>query len=181
MKKLVMATVTAVAMVAIASTGIKAAEPGKTVKVKGLESLEPNAIFLSNLKFAPGAIKVRTGDTVTWVDDARTAVPHTITIVNEAELPVDFAAAYTCLWDDVIPGVTGFCLQFLDAHGGPGGSTPVVDVGGPGLDTRADSLFLPPNGSVSAPVTAASGVLHYMCVIHPWMQGSIAIEEKGRK
>jgi plastocyanin len=180
MKKLVMITVTAVAMVAIVSVSIRAAEPRKTVKVKGLESLEPNAIFLSNLKFAPGAIKVRTGDTVTWVDDARTAVPHTITVVDEAELPDDFAAVYTCLWDDVIPGVTGFCLQFLDAHGGLTFPTPIVDVGSPGLDTRGDSLFLPPNGSVSGQVTAAAGVLHYMCVIHPWMQGSITIE-KGRK
>jgi plastocyanin len=181
MKKFVMITVTAIALFALVSAGTQAAEPGKTVKVKGLESLEPNAIFFSNLKFAPGDIKVRPGDTVTWVDEAQTASPHTITIVDEAGLPVDFAGVYTCLWDDVIPGVTGFCLQFLDAHGGLTFPMPIVDVGSPGLDTRGDSLFLPPNGFVSGQVTAASGVLHYMCVIHPWMQGSITIEQKGSK
>lgn len=180
MKKLGMITVTAIIMVAIVSASINAAEPGKTVNVEGLETFEANSLFLSNLRFAPGDIKVNKGETLTWVDDALTHVPHTITIVDPEILPVDFATAYICLWDERILGADGPCLQFMDAHGGIPPTTPVLDVGEKGLDAAGDSIFLPPNGSVSAQVTAGSGVLHYLCIIHPWMQGSITIEENGR-
>jgi hypothetical protein len=117
---------------------------------------------------------------LTWVDDALTAVPHTI-IVDREVLPVDFATAYICLWDKRILGIDGPCLQFMDAHGGIPPTTPVVNAGRNGLGAPGDSIFLPPNGSVSAQVTGGAGVLHYMCIIHPWMQGSITIEDKRRK
>jgi plastocyanin len=183
MKKLVMITVMAIAMVATVSIGIVSADGGKKVDIKGLENFESNALFLSNLRFAPENIKVERGDTLTWVDNALTTVPHTITIVDPKILPVDFATAYICLWDKRILGADGPCLQFMDAHGGVPPTTPVVEVGGNGLDASGDSIFLlPPNGSVSAQVTAAPGsVLHYICIIHPWMQGSITVEEKRKK
>jgi plastocyanin len=69
----------------------------------------------------------------------------------------------------------------MDAHGGVPPTTPVVNVGRPGLDASGDSIFLPPNSSVSAQVTANAGVLHYICIIHPWMQGKITVEDKGRR
>jgi len=183
MRKLVMITVMAIAMVATLSIGMVSADGGKKVEVKGLESFEANSLFLSNLRFTPQDIRIERGDTVTWEDKAQTTVPHTITIVEREDLPVDFASAYTCFWDDLIPGVTfdGFCLQFLRAHGGLANPTPVVNVGRPGLDIPGDSLFLTGGGSISAQVTAAPGVLHYMCIIHPWMQGKITVEEKRRK
>lgn len=182
MQKLVMITVMAIAMVATVSAGTVSANGEKKVDIRGLENFEANSLFLSNLRFAPENISVDKGETVTWADDALTAVPHTITIVDREILPVDFATAYICLWDQRILGVDGPCLQFMDAHGGVPPTTPVVDVGGKGLDVAGDSIFLPPNGSVSARVTAASGsVLHYMCIIHPWMQGSITVEEKRKK
>lgn len=182
MQKLVMITVMAIAIVATVSIGIVSADGAKKVNIKGLESFEANALFLSNLRFAPENINVEKGDTLTWVDDALTAVPHTITIVDREVLPVDFATAYICLWDKRILGVDGPCLQFMDAHGGVPPITPVVNVGPNGLDAPGDSIFLPPNSSVSAQVTAGPGsVLHYMCIIHPWMQGKITIEDKKRK
>jgi plastocyanin len=182
MKKLVMITVMAIAMVATVSIGIVSADGGKKVDIKGLETFEANALFLSNLRFAPEDIKVEKGDKVTWKDDALTSVPHTITIVDPADLPANFAEAYICNWDKRILGVDGPCLQFIDAHGGIPPTTPVVNVGRPGLDASGDSIFLPPNSSVSAQITAAPGsVLHYICIIHPWMQGSITVEEAGRR
>jgi plastocyanin len=181
-KKLVMITVMAIAMVATVSIGIVSADGGKKVNVKGLETFEANSLFLSNLRFAPENIKVDKGDTVTWADIALTTSPHTITIVEHADVPVNFAEAYICLWDKRILGVDGPCLQFMDAHGGLPPTTPVVDVGRKGLDAPGDSVFLPPNGSVSAQITAAPGsVLHYICIIHPWMQGSITVEEDRRR
>jgi plastocyanin len=184
MQKLVMMMAMAIAMVATVSIGMVSADVGKKVDVKGLETFEANSLFLSNLRFAPEKINVEKGGKVTWEDKAQTTVPHTITIVEAADLPVDFAEAYTCLWDDLIPGATfdGFCLQFLRAHGGLTFPTPVVNVGRNGLDVPGDSLFLAGGGSVSAQVTAAPGsVLNYMCIIHPWMQGSITVEDGRRK
>jgi plastocyanin len=182
MKKLVMITVMALAMVATVSIDIVSADGGIKVDVKGLETFEANSLFLSNLRFAPENIKVDKGDTVTWADIALTTSPHTITIVEHADVPVNFAEAYICLWDKRILGVDGPCLQFMDAHGGLPPTTPVVDVGRKGLDAPGDSVFLPPNGSVSAQITAAPGsVLHYICIIHPWMQGSITVEEDRRR
>ena len=182
MQKLIIMTVMAVAMVASASRGMVSADDEKKVDIKGLETFETNALFLSNLRFAPENIKVEKGDTLTWKDDALTSVPHTITIFDPTVLPVDFATAYICNWDKRILGVDGPCLQFMDAHGGIPPSTPVVNAGRNGLDAPGDSIFLPPNGSVSAQVTAGPGTtLHYICIIHPWMQGSITIEEDRRR
>jgi plastocyanin len=182
MKKLVMITVMAITMVATVSRGMVSADDGKKVDIKGLESFETNSLFLSNLRFAPENIKVEKGDTVTWKDDALTSVPHTITIFDPTVLPVDFATAYICNWDKRILGVDGPCLQFMDAHGGIPPTTPVVNAGRNGLDVAGDSIFLPPNGSVSAQVTAGPGTtLHYICIIHPWMQGSITVEEDRRR
>jgi plastocyanin len=181
MKNLVMITVMALAMVATVSIGMVSADGGKKVDIKGLETFEGNAVFLSNLRFAPENIKVARGDTVTWADNALTTSPHTITIVDPEVVPVNFAEAYICLWDKRILGVDGPCLEFMDAHGGVPPTTPVVNVGRPGLDASGDSIFLPPNSSVSAQVTANAGVLHYICIIHPWMQGKITVEDKGRR
>ena len=182
MKKLVMIIVMIIAMIATVSIGIVSADGGKKVDIKGLETFEANSLFLSNLRFAPENIKVDKGEKVTWKDDALTSVPHTITIVDPADLPANFAEAYICLWDKRILGVDGPCLQFMDAHGGIPPTTPVVNVGRPGLDASGDSIFLPPNSSVSAQITAAPGsVLHYICIIHPWMQGSITVEEDRRR
>jgi len=55
---------------------------------------------------------------VTWADNALTTSPHTITMVDAADLPVNFAEAYICNWNKRILGVDGPCLRFMDAHGG---------------------------------------------------------------
>ena len=182
MRKLVMITVMAIAMVATVSIGMLSADGGKKVDIKGLETFESNSLFLSNLRFSPENIRVDSGDTVTWADNALTTSPHTITIVEFEDVPVNFAQAYICNWDKRILGVDGPCLQFMDAHGGIPPTTPVVDVGRTGLDAAGDSIFLPPNSSVSAEVTARPGTtLHYICIIHPWMQGTIKVEDRRRK
>src|SRR5262245_833212 len=182
MRKLVMITVMAIAMVATLSIGTVSADGGTKVDVKGLETFEGNALFLSNLRFAPENIKVEKGDTVTWADKALTTSPHTITIVERDDVPVNFAEAYICLWDKRILGADGPCLKFMDAHGEIPPTTPVVECGCKGLDAAGDSLFLPPNSFVNAEVTARPGTtLHYICIIHPWMQGTITVEDRKRK
>ena len=180
MKKSMTLTIAGVALATVVGAGAASAHSAKTVKTQGVEKMDPNAKFLSTFRFGPGDIEVRQGETVTWIDHDPPPVPHTITIVKPEDLSVDFVEAYTCLMDpDLLPGVSfdGLCLPFLAAHGGLAFTTPIVNVGGPGLDTPGDSLFLPPDSSVSAQVTAPPGTtLHYMCILHPWMQGTITVK-----
>jgi plastocyanin len=179
MRKPRLIAIAAVAMAALMNAGVIDASSETEVEAKGTEDFQPNALFKSTFQFAPGDITVNSGDTVTWIDNDKLNLPHTITIVDAEDLPVEFGTAYVCLGADIIPDVDfdGLCLPFLAAHGGVAFSMPVVNVGGTGLDARGDSLFLPPDGSVSAQVTAAPGAtLHYMCILHPWMQGTITVE-----
>jgi len=48
-----------IVMIAIASEGIVSADSGKKVDVKGVETFEFNALFLSNLRSIPENIKVQ--------------------------------------------------------------------------------------------------------------------------
>jgi hypothetical protein len=60
---------------------------------------------------------------------------------------------------------------------------PVANNGAfPGLDTAftltkgGDSIILLPNQSFTVQITAKAGtVLHFMCAIHPWMQGELIV------
>ena len=155
MQKLIIMTVMAVAMVASVSRGMVSADDEKKVDIKGLETFETNALFLSNLRLAPENIKVEKGDTVTWKDDALTSVPHTITIFDPKVLPVDFATAYICNWDKRILGVDGPCLQFIDAHAGIPPTTPVVNAGRSGLDVAGESMSAAAVTSCDAPLRTA--------------------------
>jgi plastocyanin len=131
----------------------------RTVRTRGDNHLVPNALIQSTLKFAPGNTVARTGDTVTWVHADKTTEPHTITIVNEEELPQTIEEVFEpdCPSCDV--AAQGHFVQGLA----------FVDVDGDGgLNTPGDSLFLPPGGQVSAEITAEGGdSLSYLCIIHP--------------
>ena len=72
---------------------------------------------------------------MTWADNALTTSPHTITMVDAADLPVNFAEAYICNWNKRILGVDGPCLRFMDAHGGVPPIRQMVEVGREGDST----------------------------------------------
>jgi plastocyanin len=120
MRKPMLIAIAAVAMAALMSAGVIDASSETDVEVRGTEDFQPNALFKSTFRFAPGDITVDSGDTVIWIDNDKLNVPHTITIVDAEELPVDFGTAYLCPAADVIPGADfdGLCLPFLAAHGG---------------------------------------------------------------
>ena len=124
-----------IVMIAIASEGIVSADSGKKVDVKGVETFEFNALFLSQPPIYPREHYGTEGDTVTWADNALTTSPHTITMVGAADLPVNFAEAYICNWNKRILGVDGPCLRFMDAHGGVPPIRQVVEVGREGDST----------------------------------------------
>jgi plastocyanin len=163
MRKLV--SIVAVSALVVWLGSMASAAPG-LIKTGGGERFVANALIQSTLKFVPGPTRAESGATLTWVHADMTQEPHTISIVNQSELPTSIEEVFEC----------AVCGEIFEGHFAGGGFNPVVDVGDPGLDTRLDSLFLPPGGQVSAEVSAPPGsTLYYLCAIHPWMQGSIRV------
>lgn len=142
-----------------------------TVAVRGGEQFVPNALIQSTFRFSPGSINASQGQILTWVDEDQVAeAPHTVTVVNETDLPSDIEEVFECQ----APGEP--CGNALAAHFGGGPPVAVVNVGTPGLDVPGDSLLLFPDGSISETLSAPAGTkLFYLCAIHPWMQGSITV------
>jgi plastocyanin len=131
---------------------------------------------MATLKFSPGHIVVTSGETLTFQHDDATQDPHTLSIVNAADVPATIDDVFSCgepgtVCDDVFQAV-GQALG-----GEPTGSQFVNISGGSGLDGRLDTIFLLPGDSVSATVTAPSGsTLYFICAIHAWMQGTITVK-----
>jgi plastocyanin len=159
----------AVVSALVLATSVVFATAGNNVRTLGDEKVVPNAMVQSTLRFTPGMIKVASGESITWTHDDATTAPHTVTIVEEfPETTLD--AIFGC----GNPGEP--CAVALAAHFGSG-FTPVVEVGGAGLDSAGDSLFFFDGESITATVSAPSGTtLKYLCAIHPWMQGEIVVK-----
>jgi plastocyanin len=152
-------------LLGIASVGIAQATPDRTVRATGDEQFVPNVKIMATLRWAPGPLTVKSGATVNWVSDTPD-VPHTISIVAEADVPDGIEDLFDC----------PVCNAILAAHFPAGPPVPVVDVGAAGLDTVGDSLLLPPGGEVSTVISAPAGSrLNYICAIHPWMIGAITV------
>jgi plastocyanin len=149
-------------------TSVGAAASQGIIAARGGESFVPNALIQSTFRFSPGQVDADSGQILTWVDEDRSAEePHTVTLVDEADLPTDVEEVFGCQ----APGEP--CGDALAAHVGGG---PVIDVGSPGLDAPGDSLLFFAGESVSATISAPAGsTLYYLCAIHPWMQGSIIV------
>jgi plastocyanin len=155
-----------VLLVALAATiALTASASPGTVFTRGDERFVPNALIQSTLRFSPGKVNASTGQTLTWTHADQTEAPHTVTVVDQADLPASIEEVFEC----------PVCFSALDAHFA-GGLNPVVNVGGPGLDQPGDSLLFFAGESISAEISAAAGTtLYYLCAIHPWMQGSITV------
>jgi plastocyanin len=161
------------ALVPALLAGPALAQATKTVEVRGGDTLNPGQFIKNNFHFQPKNISVSSGSIVRWVDNDEDADdPHTVTIADQADLPQTIEEGDACF----APG--GLCIQTLEAHDPGLDEVPPFNVGGPGLDARGDSLLFggPFDQAVEAQVTAPAGTtLYYLCVIHPWMQGSIKV------
>jgi plastocyanin len=144
----------------------------RTVRVTGTETFVPNAKVMATLKFAPGPLSVASGTDVTWSD--QTGDPHTISVVAASDVPATVDDVFAC----------PVCGPIVNSHVDFSTDPPTVIAfvlgGGPdgtaGFDGVGDSLLLVPNGTASTTVTAPAGsTLHYICAIHPWMQGTIDV------
>lgn len=156
-----------IALVAVFVGG--AGARGRTVQTLGDEKFVANSLIQATLKFSPGQIRVGSGETVSWAHNDKTSAPHTVSIVDAADLPDSIEEVFEC----------AVCEQIGEAHFGPdfgGPFTPVVDVGDAGFDQPGDSVFFQPGGGFEMTISAPAGTtLPYLCAIHPWMQGTITV------
>lgn len=165
--------VSGVAAVAAAAVAVPAGAAGgggkATLKAVNSQKVVINKMAADTSHFAPGTLTVRSGQTLT-IRDKR--VPHTFSLVRKSQLPKNARQVNNCL--------QGICGQFAQAHGAdPNSNAPpsklLVDVGSKGFDQPGDSVFFQGNQKVK--ITAKKGtVLHFMCVIHPWMQGKLVVK-----
>ena len=164
------------------SVVLSSADVARSVTIMGTEHFVPNTLINADFRFSPGPLTVKSGDTVTWTNG--TTDGHTISIVPSQ--PATLGEVFNC----GAPGTV--CAPILQCHFpggfGPGGpiGQPVLACGNAAngqLSALGDSFLIPPPGigpaflqTVTAKITAPAGTtLLYMCVIHPWMQGSIDV------
>jgi plastocyanin len=131
---------------------------------------------VANLKFYPSNLQVKSGDTVTFAVNPKGQEPHTLSIGSE-----DFLKQVVENQIAPDPSTTPPSLVFdgraLLPSDPPGG--PLVFDGashGGFFSTGVLGAGTPTGGSVKFKVTAPAGTYHYICLIHPEMNGTITVK-----
>jgi plastocyanin len=144
--------------------------------IVGEESIKPNVFYKSTLRFLTGTVTIRSGGTVTLIND--TSDPHTLSLVKASQQVRTFKQLEHCAVCETIAKSHGINIEGPPTPGPP--PIRVVNVGAPGFDTPGDSIIIGPKGHggpVTFKVTARPGTtLYFMCGIHPWMQGRFLVK-----
>ena len=178
-KHLVLA-VAATAAVMLAAFGPAAA--GAAVTPTGVTDTITMKLEKGALGFEAPAT-VHQGDELNIVNetDPRKVGPHTFSMVTKGSLPKTPKARKNCFTPKHI------CLSIAKWHGfNPKTEKITINpakAGLPGWSTmgsttkKGDSWFTgeKKGTSYSQLVTAEPGTIHFMCAIHPWMQGSVEV------
>lgn len=160
-----------------------ASTAAKTVTITAKDNgvtMSPNEYIQDNMAFSPGTVTVKSGDSITFkFDKPNMHEPHTITIVNQKDLPTNGMQVENCR----------ACQRLASGHlknpkGEPGPKNPIVhwtlNKGQRGFDTVGDSIAIEEPGAHktnTVKVTAKPGTtLYFLCAVHPWMQGKIVVE-----
>lgn len=171
---------------AIGTAGIAGAASSpapKTATIKAVQTLKMkvNRYVQDGLRWDRDVYRIRSGGTLTVVDNAPNEGPHTLTVVNASDLPKTAAQAL---------GNCKICRKFEQAHGAdPNSEGPptfnfvengVGQNSVPNLDRPGDSGLVGGTGKKGAKltfkVTAKKGTkLRLLCIIHPWMQARLDV------
>src|SRR4051794_19112073 len=141
------------------------------VKTPGGVSIVVNQYVKDAVHFSPGHLTVASGSKVTFKHTTREEEPHTVTISDAADLPKTVADLDRCKPCEVARG-------HLKNPKNENSSIvhTILNKGPVGLDEPGDSVALKPKRSVTMVISAPPGTtLHFVCAIHPWMQGSITV------
>jgi hypothetical protein len=174
---------TALAVALGGGVAMAAAPKTTTIKEKSGTVYSINRFVQSKLRWSKDTYTVAHGGTLHIVANKLGEGPHTFTVVRKKDLPTTNKAINNCL----APG--HICLKLAIAHGadpssqgppkfqflenGKGQNTP------PNVDRPGDSAaigFTPAQKAVDLKVTAKKGTtLHFMCLVHPWMQATVKV------
>src|SRR5437763_7377418 len=75
-----------VAAAVSASLALAAGQGGPIVRTPETTIFVPNALEGSTMHFEPGAVSVKSGGSITFID-VETDEPHTVTVINKSEEP----------------------------------------------------------------------------------------------
>jgi plastocyanin len=155
-----------------------------TVRVREQMKFVINRYAQDGMRFVPGTVTIKSGCRLTFAFATRgQSDPHSLSIVKASDLPRTTAQLENCK----VCGQIG--ARHVEHPGQPPGpKNPIVhwivNVGSPGLDEPGDSVAIleakgapPGHRSVTVPVSAPAGtILHFLCGVHPWMQGKIVVK-----
>ncbi|MCW3014182.1 MAG: hypothetical protein JWO02_1274 [Solirubrobacterales bacterium] len=180
-RKLVVAVAVAVTGVAVAASAADSAvAPSKTtIKVTTSVSIKPNRYIQDGLRWDKDVYQVKSGGTLKVVNTAADEGPHTFTVVKQTDLPKS-GAFRGCKICDTLGKAHGADPnsdtppKFAFLENGVGQDTP------PDVDRPGDSGVTgsgKKGESISLKVTAKKGTsLHFVCLIHPWMQAKVLVK-----
>ena len=168
-------TLTGAGLAALAAAALafapaaNAADNGAKIVIKGGIQFNQGKSVVDDQRFV-GTTTVKPGGTIKVANKAKTEDPHTVSFLAKKDLPKSFAD----LGSPAIGALMG-AHEVPQGEGPPG--KPVVNAGAEGFDTAGDSYFFV-GKSYSIPVakTAKKGTYHYVCLIHPWMQGTVKVK-----
>jgi hypothetical protein len=161
----------------VSASGADTAQAPDTAVVKQTSGFEfkPNRYIKDKLRFNHDVYKVQSGGTLKVVLTVADEGPHTVSIVKKKDLPTSF----NCPVCDKLgkahgadPNTEG-PPKFKFVENGEGQNKP-ADFNKPGDsgitgDKKGDKF--------KVQVTAPPGkTLHFMCIIHPWMQSKIKVQ-----
>ena len=172
------------AAVAVAGSGAALAASGPapkraTIKESQTLVMKPNRYIQDGLRWNKDVYRVRSGGKLHIVANVLSEGPHTVTVVRKKDLPKTAAQAFNCKICNKLGAAHGADPnseappKFLFLENGQGQDTP------PDVDQPGDSAglgFSKDNAAFNLKVTAKKGtVLHFLCLIHPWMQAKVVV------
>jgi plastocyanin len=171
-----LAALTASAVAIAPATASHVKDNGAQIRIAGGTVFKAGHSVSDNQRFT-GTTSVRPGQTIKVVNRAKSDEPHTVTFVKRSDLPRSFADMGKPIFE-----------EFMKAHevpqgpGGPDGpppapGKPVVNAGAEGFDMVGDSYFFQGKRySIKVAASAKKGTYSYLCLIHPWMQGTVRVK-----
>ena len=185
---LILPAVAALVLLVVVSPAYAGA--GRTINIVGQDAIwgGPNTYISSTYVFGTGPVFVRSG-TIVMLHDTTQDI-HSLTLTFARDLPSSAEAALSCgsSPSDICSTAAGPGMAAL------GAGDVCVMAGAPaagGLSAAApcqlstpfnaptpngDEVVISPGQTLYLLISGAPGtVLHFMCIIHPWMQGEFII------
>ncbi len=192
-QRLSRSTTARLTVLALVTTAIAVAAVGPSLASGKGPGPTPNTVYIEGsrtepLKFvAPETITDGEELTIVNKTNPKQVGPHTFSLIEASLRPATAKARKTCF-------PKGICGTIAKWHGVKGPNDPVtknpVKAGKSGWDTEGtkskpgDSWFTgsKPGGefsqTVSVDTSEGATTIHFMCAIHPWMQGEIIVLPK---